>query len=149
MIGMAIRPPWTDAEVIRSENAAQQLCQAVNLFRHGAVRKPKLKHTDGSATQPVEGNPPLKGARRRQIASQTTRSGMRRFTIGHSNHHRFNAGALHMLDEASGAEDFVIRMRSHHNQATRPTFDQRTELRKTTRPEPELLARTRVPLVND
>ena len=76
MIGMAIRPPWTDAEVIRPKQAAEQICQAVNLLRHGPVGKAKLRHTDGSATQPIEGNPPLKGTCRRQIAPHKARSGM-------------------------------------------------------------------------
>jgi hypothetical protein len=54
-----------------------------------------------------------------------------------------------MLEEASGAEDFVVRVRSHHNQTTRPTFGQRTEPGKTTRAEPDLLVRPRVQLVNN
>jgi hypothetical protein len=73
---MTVRPPWTDAEVIRPEQAADQICQTVNLSRHSPVGKAKLKHADGSAAQPIEGNPPLMGARRRQIAPQKARSGM-------------------------------------------------------------------------
>ena len=121
----------------------------LNLSRHGPVGKAKPLNTHRTATKPIEGNLRLNGARRCEIASQSTRSGVGSLTIGNGHHHRFDTDADHVLEQASGPEDLVIGVRGHDNEPTGSPLVQWTERGELPRSEPSSLVCPRVQVVDD
>jgi hypothetical protein len=146
---MTVPSPWGEAQVVGPQQATEHVGKLLNLFCDGPVGKAKPPNIDGTTTQPVESNPRLHATRRSEIASQSTRFGVRSLTIGDGQHNRFDTDPIHVLKQASGPEDLVIGVRGHDNQPSRLPQAQWRECGKLPRSEPGSLACPRVLGIDD
>jgi hypothetical protein len=149
VIGVTIRPPRGEAEVIRSEQAAENVSQVLNLFLHGPVSKAKALNCHATKTQPIERNPGLNRTSLCEIPSQSARPWVGSLTVGDRHHHRLDTNTIHVLEQTTGPEDLVIGVRSHDNQPAGSPQVQRTEHGELSRFEPGSLICSRVQVIDD
>jgi hypothetical protein len=149
VIGVTIRPPRGQAEVIGTEQAAENFRQVLNLFLHGTISKAKALNCRATKTQPIERNPGLNGTSLCEIPTPSTRPGVGSLTVGDRHHHHLDTNTIHVLKQTTGPEDLVIGVRSHDNQPAGSPQVQWTEHGELSRFEPGSLVCPKVQVIND
>ena len=149
MVGVAIRPPWGDAEVVRSEQPGKHIGQMGTLSGDRSVGKPKPNNTGGAAAQAIQCDLRFDATHRPHVETPSGCRGVGRLTIGDGHNHHFEGDALHVLKESSGPENLVIGMRRHHDETTNSRQPERLQLLQLSHSEPDTLGCSGVPVIDD
>jgi hypothetical protein len=114
---MTIESPWCDTDVTRSEQLSQHVSQPIAVIGHASVVQANPVHSHPIASESAEGGFRFRLSDATQIKPVLPSRRVRRFAISHRDHHDLKARPNGLLHQAPGAEDFVVGMGGHDDEA--------------------------------